>query len=142
MLHFGARKPLSPFTKGAGLALLEWQLGVLRSTLHVSLLPSAPQEHVLLLGGRWFVVVDEADGAQEHLAGRGCGTPPWTSAVRRCGGAFAGTSLEAVSAELGAGSWELGSGISLPAFLASPPGWCEPEPWSLHLWNGKWNFPL
>ena len=28
--------------------------------MHVSLLPSAPQEHVLLLGGRWFVVVDEA----------------------------------------------------------------------------------
>ena len=53
--------------------------------------------------------MDEADGAQEHLAGRGCGTPPWASAAHRCGGAFAGTSLEAVSAELGAGSWALAS---------------------------------
>lgn len=115
--------------------MLEWQLGVRRSIVHMSLLPSAPQEHVLLLEGRWFVVVDEADGSWEHPAGRGCGTPPWASAVRRRGGAFAGTSLEAVVQ-----SWKLGSGVSLLAFLASPPGWCEPEPWSLHLWNG--NFPL
>lgn len=113
LLGFGAREQLSPLTKGAGLALLEWLLGVLRSIVHVSLLPSAPQEHVLLLGGRWFVVAEEADGAREHLAGQGCGTPPWASAVRRRGGgAFAGTSLEAVSAELGPGLWRLSACIS------------------------------
>lgn len=43
------------------------------------------------------------------------------------GSALAGISLEAVSTELG-------SGVSLPAFVASPPtGLCELEPWFLHL---------
>lgn len=51
-------------------------------------------------------MVEEADGAREHLAGQGYGTPPWASAVRRRGGgASAGTSLEAVSAKLGHGLW-------------------------------------
>ena len=56
--------------------------------------------------------MEEADGAREHLAGQGCGTPPWASAVRRRhGGASAGTSLEAVSAELGRGLWRLSACI-------------------------------
>ena len=51
--------------------------------------------------------MEEADGAREHLAGQGCGTPPWASAVRRRGGgASAGTSLEA---ECRAGTWALAS---------------------------------
>ena len=52
LLGFGAGEQLSRFTKEAGLASLEWLLRVLRSIVRVSLLPSAPQEHVLTVGGQ------------------------------------------------------------------------------------------
>ena len=38
LLCFGANEQLSPFKKGAELALLGWQLRVLRSIVHVLLL--------------------------------------------------------------------------------------------------------
>ena len=40
LLCFGANEQLSPFKKGAELALLGWQLRVLRSIVHVLLVVS------------------------------------------------------------------------------------------------------
>ena len=136
MLHFGAREPLSPFTKGAGLACLS---GSSECGGPLCMCLCYPRRHRNTCccwgaGGLWWWTRHGSVGASSWVGMRDTALGVCSAQAWRCFyWDFPGGS------ERRAGSWAL---ASLPAFLAYPPGWCEPEPWSLHLWNGKWNFPL